>query len=106
MFNYLPVMDLPNMGRDHQACDVGQRFFLSFMVAFYDGKEGSPEFSGPQHWADDTTVCATGFDSFGNLFMFVENGAKNSHSEISWCLEKFRTGPPKLICWNARISFR
>ena len=24
---------------------------------------------------------------------------------ISWCLEKFRTGPPKLLCWNARISF-
>ena len=75
------------------------------MVGFYDGKEGGPNFSRPKHGAEDATVCATGFDSFRNFFMFEEDGAKNSHSEISWCLEKFRTGPPKLICWNARISF-
>ncbi|CAL1165675.1 unnamed protein product [Cladocopium goreaui] len=54
------------------------------MVASYDGKEGGPEFSGPKHGAEDATVCVTGFDSFSNLFMFVEDGAENSHSEISW----------------------
>ena len=61
------------------------------MVAFYDGKEGAPKFSGPNRGVEDVAVYATGFDSISNLFMFVEDVAKNPESEPSWCLNTFRT---------------
>ena len=73
------------------------RILLLDMVAFYDGKEGAPKFSGPNRGVEDVAVCATGFDSISNLFMFVEDVAKNPESEPSWCLNTFRTWPLK---WN------